>query len=92
MAADVPVLVNSELLAGTRYVGPRAGIVRKPEEFAAGIAELLDSLGTYAPRAHLLEHYSLEGVIARFVSILRGAASAAGKDISIPALIAARAE
>lgn len=86
MAADVPVLVNAELLAGARYVGPGAGLVRAPDDFAAGISELLDGLDSYAARAHLLERFSRERVIEQFVSILRDAASAAGKDISMPAL------
>jgi glycosyltransferase involved in cell wall biosynthesis len=86
LAADVPVLANSELLAGARYVGPRAGLVRAPDDFPKGIVELLDNLDDYSPRAHLLEHFSRERVIAKFAAILRGASAAAGKDISLGAL------
>ena len=70
MAADVPVLVNSELMAGTRYVGRSAGLVRSPEEFHLGIAEILDDYESFSPRAHLLAHYNRDKVAARFLSIL----------------------
>jgi glycosyltransferase involved in cell wall biosynthesis len=86
MAADVPVLVNGELLAGARYVGPRAGLVCDPERFDRGICELLDNLDQYSPRAYLLEHFSRDHVIDKFVRILRDAAGAAGKDLSLGAL------
>lgn len=91
LAADVPVLVNSELLAGARYVGPRAGLVSAPERFDEGIVRLLDDLKSYSPRAHLLEHFSREHVIEKFVSILRDASAAVGKDISLGAPSAAGA-
>jgi len=77
MAADVPVLVNAELWAGSRYVGPSAGLVKSPEEFHLGIAELLDNGRHYAPRAYLLQHYSFEKVMEKFIHILRQA----GKEI-----------
>jgi len=73
MAADVPVLVNAELWAGSRYVGPRAGLVKTPEEFHLGLAELLDHREQYSPRAHLLEHYSAAPVLEKFMAILRPA-------------------
>lgn len=73
MAADVPVLVNAELWAGSRYVGPAAGLVKSPEEFHLGLAELLDYRKQYSPRAHLLEHYSAEPVLKKFIAILRPA-------------------
>jgi glycosyltransferase involved in cell wall biosynthesis len=86
MAAGVPVLVNADLLAGARYVGPRAGLVRGPDEFDRGIAELLDNVAAYSPRAHLLEHFSRDRVIEKFVDILRDAAAGAGKDLPLAAL------
>ncbi len=67
LAADVPVLVNAELVAGSRYVVGGGGVVRSPAEFHLGIAELLDHGGDYAPRAHVLEHYSKEKVIGKLV-------------------------
>ncbi len=73
MAADVPVLVNEYLVAGTRYVGPQAGLVKKPEEFHHGIAEILDNLPRYSPRAHYLKHYSFEKIMGKFIGILRAA-------------------
>jgi glycosyltransferase involved in cell wall biosynthesis len=73
MASDVPVLVNAELRAGLRYVGPKAGLISPPEEFDRGIAQMLDSLGAYAPRAHFLEHFSREQVVAKFAAILQRA-------------------
>lgn len=71
LAADVPVLVNAKLLAGARYVGSRAGLIKPPEEFHLGLAELLDHLPNYAPRAHLLEHYSFEKAMQKFIGILQ---------------------
>lgn len=71
LAADVPVLVNAKLLAGARYVGPRAGLIKPPEEFHLGLAELLAHLPDYSPRAHLLEHYSFEKVMTKFLGILQ---------------------
>ena len=73
MAAGVPVLVNAELMAGARYVGPGAGLVRGPEDFAAGMAELLDGLDSYAPRAYLLEHHSVDAAVRTFLDILEQA-------------------
>lgn len=73
MAADVPVLVNSELSAGARYVGAKAGLVRAPEAFHHGIMELLANYRRYAPRAHYLEHFSSEKVVPRFIGILEQA-------------------
>ncbi len=73
MAADLPVLVNSELLAGARYIGMEAGLVNSPEEFHLGIAELLDNHQSYSPRASFLEHYSFQKVIGKFVRIMEQA-------------------
>jgi glycosyltransferase involved in cell wall biosynthesis len=79
MAADVPVLVASDLYAGTRYVGPSAGIVRPIEEFHTGIVELLENLDRYAPRAHLLEHYSSASAGDKMVGILERAGLLEGR-------------
>lgn len=73
MAANVPVLVNAELWAGGRYVGPAAGLIKTPAEFHLGLAELLDTSQNYSPRAYLLQHYSAERVLAKFTAILRQA-------------------
>jgi glycosyltransferase involved in cell wall biosynthesis len=73
MAADIPVLVNSELWAGTRYVGLGAGLIKSPEEFQLGLAELVDNFHKYSPRAYYLEHYSFEKVMDRFIGILKQA-------------------
>lgn len=70
MAANVPVLVNAELFAGTRYVGPQAGLVRAPESFHHGIVELLANRDRYAPRAYYLENFGFERVMPRFISML----------------------
>ena len=70
MAAGVPVLVNADLRAGTRYVGPKAGLVRSPEEFHLGIAEMLDNIGRFSPREHLLEHFSRDKTVVKFVGLL----------------------
>ena len=81
MAANVPVLVTSKLLAGTRYVGPQAGLVRAPEEFHLGIAKILDNRDSYTPRAFFLEHYSRDKVVAKFLAILEEA----GFSLPVPA-------
>jgi len=73
MAADVPVLVNSELLAGARYVTPGTGLIRSPEDFHLGMAELLDTYQNYSPRACYLQHFSFEKVMAKFIGILEQA-------------------
>ncbi|MCG8606442.1 glycosyltransferase family 4 protein [bacterium] len=70
MASDIPVLVNSELLAGTRYVGAGAGLVRSPAEFHQGICEILDNYERYSPREYFLQHYSSEIIIRKFARIL----------------------
>jgi glycosyltransferase involved in cell wall biosynthesis len=69
MAADVPVLVNAELFAGARYVGPQAGLVKSPADFHLGIAEMLDNLSSFSPRAYFLEHYSKTKTLAKFIDI-----------------------
>jgi glycosyltransferase involved in cell wall biosynthesis len=73
MAADVPVLVNANLLAGTRYVGPKAGLVRAPEDFHLGLAELIETAERYRPREHLLQDFSHDRAVERFVNLLRQA-------------------
>jgi len=73
LAADVPVLVNAELWAGARYVGPGAGLVKPPEEFHLGLANLLDHYQDYTPRAYYLQHFSFEKVMAKFLQILQQA-------------------
>lgn len=70
MAADVPVLVNSELPAGARYVGPTAGLVCPPDQFDAGLARLLENSDRYFPREHYIAHYSVDRVVERFVDSL----------------------
>ena len=67
MAANVPVVVNAELLAGARYVGPTAGVVKSPEEFHLGILEVLNNYQNYSPRDHLIKNYSVERVVERFI-------------------------
>ncbi|MFQ5627331.1 MAG: glycosyltransferase family 4 protein [bacterium] len=73
MAADVPVLVNADLQAGTRYVGPAAGLAKPPEEFHLGIAEMLDNLNRFSPRAYFLEHYSKDKTLTKFQAIIEQA-------------------
>jgi glycosyltransferase involved in cell wall biosynthesis len=73
MAADVPVLANAYMVAGTRYVGPEAGLIKKPEDFHLGLAEILDNLPRFSPRAYFLKHYSFEKVMSKFIGILRAA-------------------
>jgi len=79
MATGVPVLVNAELRAGLRYVGPQAGLICPPDAFDRGIAEMLDNLAAYAPRAHFLEHYSRERVVDRLVAVLQRAGLPVGR-------------
>ncbi|RMG62313.1 MAG: glycosyltransferase [Calditrichaeota bacterium] len=71
MAADLPVLVNRRLLAGARYVGPEAGRVVPPEQFADGIRTMLDSLESFQPRRYFLEHFSKPRVVKKFVLLFR---------------------
>ncbi|GEM_PF-459798 len=78
MAADVPVLVNAELLAGARYVGPQAGLIRTPDQFASGIAEILDNPERFSPRTHFLANYSADQIVDRFVGLV----SQAGLNLS----------
>ncbi len=72
MAAGAPVLlVQSEEVVGVRYVGAEAGLVRTPEEFHLGLAELLDNYQRYSPRDYFLRHFSFEQVMAKMKVILR---------------------
>lgn len=71
MAADVPVLVNAEMLAGIRYVAPKAGLLIAPSRLDDGVREMLDRLDSFRPREHLLEHYSKDKVTDRFWSIVQ---------------------
>lgn len=73
MAADVPVVVNAALQAGTKYVGPEAGVIVPPDRFHLGILEVLDRSEHFHPRAHLLANYSREKVLAKFIDIWREA-------------------
>lgn len=73
MASGVPLLVNAELRAGTRYAGAEAGLLRSPEEFHLGIEEILDNYDRFSPRRYFLEHFSREQVISKFLGILEDA-------------------
>ena len=73
MAADVLVLVNTNLLAGTRYVGPKAGLVRAPEDFHLGLLELIETAGRYRPREHFLQRFSYDTAAERFMISLEKA-------------------
>ena len=73
MAADVPTLANAYLVAGTRYLGLQAGLVKRPEDFHLGLAEILDNLPRFSPRAYYLKHYSFERIMSKFIGILREA-------------------
>lgn len=78
MAADVPVLCNTGLRAGARYIGERGGLLRDPADFASGIEEILDHPERFSPRAHLLEHFSREQAVARCAALLAEAGIAPG--------------
>jgi glycosyltransferase involved in cell wall biosynthesis len=71
MAADVPVLVNIEMRAGTRYVAPEAGLIRSSAQFHNGIAEILDNIDRFRPREHLLKNYSRQQAADKMWRILR---------------------
>lgn len=73
MAVGLPVLVSSELLAGQRYVAPEVGLIRPPDEFHLGIAELLDHPERFHPRDYYLEHFSRDKVTDSTAELLREA-------------------
>jgi glycosyltransferase involved in cell wall biosynthesis len=70
MAADVPVLATSEMRAGIRYIGERAGLACPPERFHEGIIQMLEWENHFAPREHLIEHFSRHKVVDRFQQIV----------------------
>lgn len=70
LAADIPVLVNADLLAGSRYVDERSGAVLPPERLHEGIVRILDNYDSYTPRAAYLERFSKDRVIERFLRVL----------------------
>lgn len=73
LAADIPVLVNADLRAGSRYVDDRCGAVLPPERLHEGIARILDNYDSFTPRAAYLERFSKDRVIERFLSLLEDA-------------------
>jgi glycosyltransferase involved in cell wall biosynthesis len=73
LAADVPIVVNADLRAGTRYVDQRSGLVLPPERIHEGIRQILDNPDAYSPRAAYLERFSKDRVTDRFVSMLHAA-------------------
>jgi glycosyltransferase involved in cell wall biosynthesis len=70
MAADIPVLVNEDMRVGARYIGPKAGLIRPPERFHEGIAEILEHLARFSPRVYLLENFSRDLVVQKFFGIV----------------------
>jgi glycosyltransferase involved in cell wall biosynthesis len=89
MAADVPLLVNAEMQAGIRYVGPRAGMLISPSRFHEGITELLDRLDVFRPREHLLENYSNDKATDRFWGIVQDLLSRRRPDSAAPLAVRA---
>ena len=73
MAADVPVLVNRDLWAGSRYVVPGAGLVVPPDQFHKGIVEILEHSERFFPRKAYLQHFAFENVMSRFIKLLKEA-------------------
>jgi glycosyltransferase involved in cell wall biosynthesis len=69
MAADVPVLVASDLRAGTRYVTAEAGLIRDPEQLHEGIIEILENYDRFSPRASFLERFNKDAVIRTILAI-----------------------
>lgn len=70
MAADVPVLVNAEMQAGSRYVAPKAGLVVSPAQFHEGIIEILDHLERFRPRECLIRDFSRQQVVDKMWRIV----------------------
>ena len=69
LAANVPVLINSELRAGARYVNQRSGAVLPPDRLHEGLAQILDNHADYSPRTEYLARFSREKVVSRFAEI-----------------------
>ena len=73
LAANIPVLVNSELRAGARYVNERSGAVMPPDRLQDSITQILDNYASYSPRAEYLARFSREKVVDRFARVLEKA-------------------
>ena len=73
MAANVPVLATSEMRTGLRYIGSRAGLARRPEQFHEGITEILDNTDRFQPRQHLLENFSRPQAARKLWAIIQDA-------------------
>lgn len=70
MLSDLPVLANSALCCGLRFIDPRSGLVASADAFPDAIAHMLDHLSDYTPRAHVQSHYTWDHSVRQFATAL----------------------
>lgn len=58
MLAGLPVLANAELSCGLQYITPQTGRVATAQCFHEGIADMLESLDTFSPRAKVTDNWT----------------------------------
>jgi len=71
MLAGLPVLANSELCCGLRYITPETGMTASPDEFHLGIETILDRAAEFNPRPSTIQNYGWQASIKRLSEILR---------------------
>jgi len=65
MLAGLPVLANAELRCGLQYITPETGAVSNGSQFHLGIAEMLERLADFAPRAAVLRQWTWQHSIKK---------------------------
>lgn len=75
MLAGLPVLANSELCCGLRFITPQTGATATPDHFHKGIENLLERYerGEFSPREYALERWGWPASIRQFARCLTSA-------------------
>lgn len=71
MLAGLPVLANSELCCGLRFITLETGMTASPEEFHLGIESILDRSTEIHPRPATIQNYGWPASVQRLQEILR---------------------
>ncbi|MCL5125184.1 MAG: glycosyltransferase [Deltaproteobacteria bacterium] len=70
LCCNTPVLMNSEMLCGSKYIVPGAGLLKPLDKFAEGMIEILSRHEEFRPREFFLAFADPEGTLLSFIKVV----------------------
>jgi len=70
LCCNTPVLMNSEIICGSKYMIFGAGLQKPLDLFAQGIVEILSKHEKFQPRVLFLDYYNPEESLMNFVKVV----------------------